>query len=300
MRILLSGGSGFIGRNLLDYLEKNNKDNKILVIGRNLENISNKLISYIKLDLNEVENNFNKLKKFNPDIFLHLAWQGLPDYSEEISKKNYINTLKIMNLIINETSCFKIISTGSCWEYSDGNFIGKCKEDIITSPSKPFSKYKNKIFSEVSKIAAKKNIIFNWLRLFYVYGPRQKKDSIIPMLIDTIKNNKKIDIHFPSNENDFIYIDDVVKVIMNFLNKNNSSGIYNVGTGKATAIYKLLQIIDFEINNNFSKSKKYLDQIDINKSNQNFYACTKKIKYHFNNINFIGIKQGIQKILRNS
>jgi nucleoside-diphosphate-sugar epimerase len=300
MKILLSGGSGFIGRNLLNYLEKNNKDNKILVIGRNLETISNKLVSYVKLDLNEVENNFNKLKKFNPDIFLHLAWEDIPNYSEEVSKKNYANTFKIMNLIINETSCFKIISTGSCWEYNDGNFIGKCKEDFITTPLKPFSKYKNKIFSEISKIAEKKNIIFNWLRLFYVYGPQQKKNSIIPMLIDTIRYDKKIDIHFPSNQNDFIYIDDVVKVIANFLYKNNSSGIYNVGTGKTIAIHKLLQMIDFEINNNFSKSKKYLEQIDINKSNQNFYACTRKLKKHFNNLDFMDIRDGIKKLLSTS
>ena len=297
MKILLSGGSGFIGKSLLDYLEKNNKESKILVIGRNFESFSNKLISYTRLDLNKVENNFNKLKKFNPDIFLHLAWEDIPDYSEEVSKRNYKNTLKIMNLIINETSCSKIISTGSCWEYNDGNLIGKCKEDSITTPSKAFSKYKNKIFSEVSKIAAKKNIIFNWLRLFYVYGPQQKKNSIIPMLIDKIKNNKKIDIRFPSNENDFIYIDDVVKVIVNFLYKNNSSGIYNVGTGKATAIYKLLEIIDFEVYKNFSKSKKYLDQIDISKRNQNFYACSSKLKKHINNLDFIDIRNGIKKML---
>ena len=57
---------------------------------------------------------------------------------------------------------------------------------------KPFSIYKDKIFKEVSEIA-KKNIIFNWLRLFYVYGPGQKNDSIIPMLIETLKS-KKINI----------------------------------------------------------------------------------------------------------
>lgn len=300
MKILISGGSGFIGRNLISFLDQNYNEYKILSISRNPPQEKSSRVSVLKLDLNHVEKEFDKIKKFNPDVFLHLAWEGIPDYSEENSKRNYINTLKIINLITSNTSCKKIISTGSCWEYNDGNLFGKCNEDMFIEPSKPFSIYKNKIYKDVMKISKKNFLVFNWLRLFYVYGLHQKKESIIPSLINAVKNNNKIKINFPSNKNDFIYIDDVVEIIAKFIFTNKPSGIYNIGTGVNTSIYNLLKIIDLKIHNNNQLSKKYFDKIDISKFNQNFYACTKKIKYHFNNINFIDIKQGIQKILRNS
>lgn len=296
MKILLSGGTGFIGKNLLKYMAQN-MNYTILVVGRNLEKAENKNIKQVKLDLNKIEDNFDKIKEFNPDIFLHLAWEGIPNYSEELSKKNYLNTIKIMKMIINETTCKKIVSTGSCWEYNDGSHIGECKEDQLIYLNKPFSKYKNKIFTEVNNICKKKKILFNWLRLFYVYGPGQGKNSIIPLLIDIFKNNKKININFPSNKNDFIFIDDVVSIIDKFIKNDYSSGIYNVGTGKSTSISTILKIIDNVINGNEMISKKYLNEIDLKKSDQNFYASTKKLKMNLDNINFTQIDSGIKKMI---
>ena len=264
MKILLSGGTGFIGKNLLKYMAQN-MNYTILVVGRNLEKVENKNIKQVKLDLNKIEDNFDKIKEFNPDIFLHLAWEGIPNYSEELSKKNYLNTIKIMKMIINETTCKKIVSTGSCWEYNDGSYIGECKEDQLIYLNKPFSKYKNKIFTEVNNICKKKKILFNWLRLFYVYGPGQGKNSVIPLLIDIFKNNKKININSPLNKNDFIFIDDVVSIIDKFIKNDYSSGIYNVGTGKSTSISTILKIIDNVINGNEMISKKYLNEIDLKK-----------------------------------
>jgi nucleoside-diphosphate-sugar epimerase len=191
MKILLSGGSGFIGSKLLKYItQKKNYD--ILVIGRNFKKIKKENVNFLNFDLNKTEDKFYKIKKFDPDIFLHLAWEGIPDYSINLSKKNYLNTKKIINMLLNETSCQKIISTGSCWEYNDGNLIGECREDQFVTPTKPFSINKNKIFREIYKTCNDKKILFNWLRLFYVYGPGQKKDSIIPLLIDTFRNNKQM------------------------------------------------------------------------------------------------------------
>tara|TARA_B110000902_G_C14003129_1_gene473466 strand:- start:122 stop:733 length:612 start_codon:yes stop_codon:yes gene_type:complete len=201
-------------------------------------------------------------------------------------------------MLVNSTSCSKIISTGSCWEYNDGKIIGKCKESETINPSKAFSIYKKKVFQEVSKITKDKQITFNWLRLFYVYGPGQKENSIIPMLINTFKNNKPINIHYPSNKNDFIYVGDVIKIIGEFISKDCPSGIYNVGTGKGIMVYELLKIIDNVINGNNNLAVEYLKNIDINKKNESFFSCTKKLKKHFDNLEFVDIKDGINKMLK--
>ncbi len=296
MKILISGGSGFIGKNLVNYLNKKNKN--IMIIGRNLDFINSKNIKKKFLDLNKLDSDYQDIIDYNPDIFIHLAWEGLPDHSEKISKRNYINTIRIIKMIINSTSCSKIIITGSCWEYNDGNVNGDCKEDLKIKLNTPFSIYKNKIFKEVYHLTKEKNIIFNWLRLFYVYGYGQRKKSIIPMLIDSIKNKKKIEINFPSNLNDYINVKDVVKIIDNFINKKIKSGIYNVGSGKGIEVKELLKIIDFNINKNNKFTKEYLNQIDEKKKFLNFYANTKKLNKYINNFKLIGTKEGIKDLIK--
>lgn len=299
MKILLSGASGFIGKNFLKYFNQNHGEHNILIIGRNLQANTKKNL-YLEFDLNNIEKNFNEVKEFNPDVFLHLAWEGIPNYSEKFSEKNYENTMKIICLIANETNCKKIISTGSCWEYNDGNLIGECREDYLIKPSKPFSIYKQKIFEETKKIANDKRILFNWLRLFYVYGPSQKNSSIIPMLAEKLTQKKEININYPANKNDFIYIDDVSKILSEFIINNYISGAFNVGTGKSTSIYELLKIIDLHINGNNEISEKYLRKVNLSEVKQDFYASTKKLIKHFKNFDFTDINLGIHKFLNKS
>ena len=199
--------------------------------------------------------------------------------------------------LINYTNCSKIISTGSCWEYDDGNFTGECSENLATNPKKSFTIYKNKIFQEVSMLVKHKNIVFNWLRLFYVYGPGQKKKSVIPLLIDSLKNKKKINISYPANVNDYIYVDDVVKIIDQFVSKNIPTGVYNVGSGKGIKLKKLMKIIDIKVNGNDLATKNYLNKINQNNKNQEFYASTKKLKKFIKNIKFLNLDKGIQNLL---
>ena len=295
MKILISGGSGFIGKHLVNYLIQ--KKYNLMLLGRNLDSFAGIKVKTQILDLNNSNNDYKEVEKYNPDVFIHLAWEGIPVYNDELSKRNYHNTMRIIKVLVNSTDCSKIISTGSCWEYNDGNIQGLCNEDLVTNPKKPFSIYKKKIFDEVLEIANKKNILFNWLRVFYVYGPGQIDESIIPMLIEKIKNKKKININFPANINDFIYVDDVVKIINQFLIDNIETGIYNLGSGNGVEVKELLKIIDTKINGRDIFTSEYLSKIDQNKRNQNFYACTKKLNKYLKNFEFTDIDSGINNLI---
>jgi nucleoside-diphosphate-sugar epimerase len=294
MRIILTGGTGFIGYPVLKNLIALNHE--VLLLGRNFSLINNLKIKNIRLDLNNFIDKKKEILDFKPEAVLHLAWQGIPDYSQQMSEINFNNSLNFLNFLIENSGCKKIIVPGSCWEYNDGSILGQCSEDIKINPQKPFSIYKKKLFDQLINKTHKHKIIFNWPRLFYVYGPRQKKTSLIPTLINSYLNNKEPNIKSPNNKNDFIFIDDVVKILIFMLKSSLPSGVYNVGTGVTTEVIELSNIIKNFCNSNSNLKKNIKKKTDQQKIN--FFADTNKLKKYFSDLEFEKINSGLYKTVK--
>ena len=115
MKILITGSSGFIGSALVKKV-KNYKNFKLLLLSRK-EYISKSMnIKYLRGDLNNLSQIEKKIEIFNPEILVHLAWEGIPDFSKNISKKNFSNSMKLIKFLIKKTTLKKIIISGSCFE----------------------------------------------------------------------------------------------------------------------------------------------------------------------------------------
>ena len=217
MNILITGASGFIGFNLLKKLSANKKY-KILALSRkkNLNKIS-KNIKTLKSDLVMSSSSFNLIKVFSPQILIHLAWQDIPDYSKKKSQINFLKQKFFFQKINKLKSLKKIIVTGSCSEHKNKHHL----------TSKFFVNSKNKIKKLIKK--QKKNLI--WLRLFFVFGQRQRKKALIPSIVSSIKNKQLIELKKPDMINDYIHVNDVLKFITSHLNKTDENQEYDVGSG---------------------------------------------------------------------
>lgn len=294
MRVIITGGTGFIGYPILNKLISLNHE--VMLVGRNFSSVKHLKIQKLKLNLNNYLEKKKEIINFKPEAVIHLAWQGIPNFSKELSEINYNITTNFISFLIKYTDCKKIIIPGSCWEYNDGNILGSCSENMKINPQKPFSICKKKIFDKLIRETKKHKITFNWARLFYVYGPRQKKTSLIPTLIESFSNNKKINIETPYNKNDFIYIDDVVKILIFMLQSKLPSGAYNVGTGIATEVLNLYNIIKNLFNIDYDLQKKFLNKTC--KINMHFYANTSKFKKYFKNFEFEKINSGLYKTVK--
>lgn len=290
MRVFITGGTGFIGSHVVKKIQE--EKNEILLLSPlpKFSNISENT-KIVEGNLSNPEDWRKELKDFKPETTIHLAWEGIPNYDSETSIKNLKYGLELFSLLA-EIGCKSILSTGSCWEY--GGQPGKLSENTTPKPLNAFTSAKNALHLLGKEIANENNMNFIWTRLFYVYGPGQKKESLIPYLINCIKKGKTPEIKNPSAQNDFIYVGDVAEAISLLIQNCKRSGIYNIGSGRLTSIQDIIKIIY----NNFGLQKDYKNTTpgttDIFSG---FWADISKIKNDVGWEPKTEIQKGIKKII---
>ncbi len=297
MRVFLTGASGFIGRYVLKRLEK--EDYNILLLTRASKKNFSSIIKSRKVDIVSGNLlNINKWKKtliqFKPDAAIHLAWERIPDYGIKTSIKNLKYGLNLFEVLA-EVGCKKIICTGSCWEY--GQNQGKIRENLPAKSSNAFTTAKNALHLLGREIAKDNNMQFLWTRLFYVYGPGQRENSLIPYIIKCVKEGKELKIKTPSARNDFIYVEDVAKAIVAILENCNQSTVYNIGSGYSTSIQDIIKIVYSELNSKYKLKDKFFNLENI--YSDNFWADISKIEKEIAWKPKITIEEGVQNIIKN-
>ena len=235
--VIISGASGFIGRNLINYYK--NKKLNLICLSSKKNNKKQKNIKWIKLDKNY---HFLKNKKYNFDtIFIST---GIGTVGKSNINKEKIREKKIFNNLLsfikrNNQKC-KIVFFSSYSVY--GDVKKKSKEN---DKFKPLSSYaKNKINFE-KKLQKLKNFEVIIFRLTSLYGPYLKKQLIWDTL-QKVKQKKRMEFNGSGNElRDFIYIDDAIKAFDLLLRKKNKTNyeIFNCGTGKSITVKKIVNLI---------------------------------------------------------
>ena len=261
MNILITGASGFIGKSVINNLKKNKK-NKILAITRKKRNVDND-IKFIQGNIANLNGIKNKIKKFNPETVIHLAWEGIPDLNYINSYKNLKNSISFFELIFKETTCKKIIVSGSCLEYGKQN--GICKESDVVKTNSYFSWSKTCLYNYLLINSLDKKIDLVWFRIFYAFGANQRKGSLIPHLLDSINKKKMPQIKNLNNKNDFIFIEDIADAFFKATKLKNFAGIINLGSGKKTSVLQICKLVDKKLNGSpylFKKIKTNLSSSD--------------------------------------
>lgn len=239
--ILISGSSGFIGKNL-----------KI--------SFNQKKIKYKTIKTKTI---LKKKNNFFQDVscFVHLGF----DFKKKQSGKRDFNVLIIKKILkLSKMYNFKIIFPSTCtYKYNKKKKI--ISKNIIGINRYSLSKIKCEELLKKHHRINKTTVII--LRIFNVYGKYQKNGWLIPDLIKKIlnKKNNSIKIYNYLNTRDFINISDVTTAIIKSL-KLKGFQILNIGTGKDTRIIKIVKIIMKK-----SKSDKQIKMFN-KRSNINYFS----------------------------
>lgn len=249
MRVLVTGGAGFIGSHLTEELLHKNYDVHVLdsmVSGRK-ENIPSLAVLH-EADICSKEAK-EIIQAIRPEAVFHLAAQA--DVTKSIQSPSY-------DADVNVTGTLNILE--ACLEAKVKQFIfastsavyGSFQKELIkeTDPADPISYY------GLSKLTAERYIrLFSGLhglsctilRYGNVYGPRQKpkgEGGVVAVFLENIQKGLPLRVHGDGEQSrDFIYVKDVAKAnIAAFENKQQ--GTYHVSTGKRTSINQLLKLME--------------------------------------------------------
>ncbi len=256
MRIVITGGAGFIGSNLAEELSKDEeRDNEVFILddlstGR-IENIQTlkkfDQQTFVRGSITDL-NLLNELFKDVDYVFHQAAIPSVPRSIEDPMRTNEVNVKGTLNVLIaaRDGGVKKVIYASSSSVYGDTPELPK-REDMTPNPLSPYAvtklmgEYYCSVFNEVYGL---KTIA---LRYFNVYGPRQDPYSdyaaVIPRFVNRVLENKPPLIYGDGLQTrDFTFVNDTVRANILAM-RSNATGIFNIASGRRISIKELAELI---------------------------------------------------------
>lgn len=232
-KVLVTGATGFIGNYVINELL--GKNISVIATSSSLAKASAAewydKVKYVPFNFNDFDDVLDYYQYFDqPDILIHLAWEGLPNYKEDfhLAKNLPLQKSFLENLIRNGLKDLTV--TGTCFEY--GMKEGCLSENMECEPANSYAIAKNELRKQLEKICLHYQCDFKWVRLFYMYGKGQSPKSLISQLDKALENGDAV-FNMSGGEQirDFLPVEKVAANIVEIAMQNKMNGIINCCSG---------------------------------------------------------------------
>ncbi len=301
MRYAITGGAGFIGKNIAKLLVENRHE--VIVLDNlhtgkkeNLSDIYEK-IEFFQVDIRNKDELEPILKNID-GIFHEAALTSVPESfekPEEYKDVNILGTKNIFDIALKQK--IRVVFASSSSVYGNTTEI-PIKEDFVKNPINPYGE--TKLEDEIlASTYSKKGLEVIGLRYFNVYGIGQNISyaGVITKFLEQIKNKKPLTINGSGNQiRDFIQVKDIAKANLAAMEGNVKKGFFNVGTGISTSINDLAKnMIDLSNSQNEIINGPELKG-DIESSQADMGFIKKSINWNYE----IDLKEGLTELIQNT
>lgn len=246
MKILVTGGAGFIGSNLVDALIE--KDHEVSIVDNlstgNRENI-NKKAKFFEADVTNEEDLVKIFSEIKPEAVFHLAAQvsvevSTKDPSRDV-KNNVIGTINVLRQVKNlKVKKFIFSSTGGAIYGDDAP--RPTTEEAKAEPLTPYGIDKLCAEGFIRFFASDDSFNYSILRFANVYGPRQDPNGeagVIAIFTKRMLNNEPSKIYGDGKQTrDYVYVQDIVRGLILAM-EEGKNGVYNLATGVETTVNEI-------------------------------------------------------------
>lgn len=282
-KVLITGGTGFIGKTLIRKLFRLDFD--IFVLARKEEDIS-KIKSMVNIVYSDYSStSLDKVFPSNIDAIIHLAWAGVngPLKSDESVQSNNIDlALRVAEAAVNN-KVKRFVGIGTITE------LAYLNNKDNKSPTIIYGKYKYLCFQRLKDCFSQSTTKFVWLRLANLYGIDNLSGNILGYTFQKLGNNESAEYGPCDQYYDFVYIDDEIDAITRFLMVNSyDKDNYYLGSNQPMILKKYITLIGNLLDKNdlIKIGARPNDNIKYNKemfnSNDAFHTIGNYITKDFN------------------
>lgn len=254
-KILITGGAGFVGSNLIKDLIANNVSDEIIVVdnlsqGRKFAGIhDNPIVHFYQLDIRNREELHNVFNVHRPDYVFHFA--GLVSiYScdadpYECFSNNVMGSINVFDACLS-TNVKKVIFSETSAMYEDSKILPHVETDW--NPDTVYATSKACLHLLAESYRKTKGLTYTGLRYFNIFGELQDFTRAVPPAacgfgIRLMQGNKPIVFGNGMRRRDFIHVDDVNRFHLQCIfDAKTNNEVFNLGTGKSISLYELIDM----------------------------------------------------------
>jgi nucleoside-diphosphate-sugar epimerase len=237
VNVALSGASGFIGRHVLNELER--RGWPITLLQRSAASAPAQRHRVVHVDLAApTDDAFERCGR--PDVLIHLAWGGLPNYR---SLHHFEHELPAQYRFVRQmvaAGLRSLVVAGTCFEY--GMRCGALHEELDALPANPYALAKDTLRRQLVYLQGERPFALTWARLFYMYGDGQAPNSLLPQLRSAVARGAP---RFPMSGGeqlrDYLPVTEVARCLVDLATTRCDHGIVNVCSGTPVSVRKLVE-----------------------------------------------------------
>lgn len=241
MKVMVTGATGFVGQHVVNELLA--RGHSVVAIARDIKRAREipwfDRVEFIQCDLHE---GFKPLfqPECLPNAIVHLAWPGLPNYRDFFHiSKNLPVDLAFLEAAVN-SGVPHLLVAGTCLEY--GMQYGPLTEELETSPTTPYGFAKDALRKALQLLQKERPFTLQWMRLFYMYGEGQNKNSLLAQLDRAIDEGQPVfNMSMGNQLRDYLPIQDVAKNFAIVLENPRCQGVINCCSGLPVSVLDLVQ-----------------------------------------------------------
>jgi dTDP-6-deoxy-L-talose 4-dehydrogenase (NAD+) len=242
-KVLVTGATGFIGNYVVNSLLENNYH--VIATSSSLDNAKKQSwfnrVPYLPFNLESFDDSVNYFHLFQePDILIHLAWEGLPNYKSSFHYEINLprHTAFLQNLIRNGLTDISV--TGTCFEY--GMKEGCLKEDMTAEPANAYALAKDNLRKALEDFQLVFRFHLKWIRLFYMYGKGQSANSLVSQLDKALEQEQQaFNMSGGEQVRDYLPVEVVAENIIKISVQQKVTGIINCCSGKPVTVKEFVE-----------------------------------------------------------
>lgn len=241
MHVAVTGATGFIGHHVLAELCR--RGHKTTACVRNASRLPNEFLQ-MGTEVRHVDIGARDEPDWpdlgSPDVLIHLAWDGLPNYHSPHHFENELPAQYAFLARLVKTGLPALAVTGTCFEY--GMQSGALSEETACWPNNCYGFAKNTLYRQLRFLSTQHSFNLTWARLFYLYGDGQAPSSLLSQLRRAVTEGKQgFDMSGGEQLRDYLPVTSVAHYLSTLATLGQDIGPVNICSGKPISVRRLVE-----------------------------------------------------------